>query len=105
LKADQEAYRANLKKVFDREFAVLNRERSLAQREQDFTLGVVGFEAQRSDLAGRHAAQQSELETRSEDLEVRRQELFVFSATLQGWREQLQESARPLTAYVEGFEA
>ena len=85
LKADQEAYRANLKKVFDREFAVSNREKSLAQREHDFTLEVVGFAAQRSDLEARLAAQQSELETRSQDLEVRRQELDVFSATLQGW--------------------
>ena len=84
--------------MFDREFAVSNREKSLAQRERDFTLEVVGFAAQRSDLEAHLAAQQSELETRSEDLEVRRQELDVFSATLQGWREQLQERARQLTA-------
>src|SRR6185312_16154573 len=30
LKADQEAYRVNLRKVFDREFAVSSREKSLA---------------------------------------------------------------------------
>jgi len=38
LKADQEAYRANLRKVFDREFAVSSREKSLAQREEAFAL-------------------------------------------------------------------
>jgi len=34
LKADQEAYRANLRKVFDREFAVASREKALALREK-----------------------------------------------------------------------
>jgi len=36
LKADQEAYRANLRKVFDREFTVSSREKALAQREEAF---------------------------------------------------------------------
>ena len=36
LKADQEAYRANLQKVFDREFTVSSREKALAQREEAF---------------------------------------------------------------------
>ena len=52
------------------------------QREETFALEVVSFAAQRSDLETRLAAQQSELETHSEDLKVRRQELDVFSATL-----------------------
>jgi len=34
LKADQEAYRANLRKVFDREFAVSSREKSLAHERR-----------------------------------------------------------------------
>ena len=36
LKADQEAYRANLRKVFDREFIVSSQEKALAQREEAF---------------------------------------------------------------------
>jgi hypothetical protein len=36
LKADQEAYRANLQKVFGREFSILSREKALAQREETF---------------------------------------------------------------------
>ena len=36
LKADQEAYRANLRNVFYREFAVSSREKALAQREETF---------------------------------------------------------------------
>ena len=86
LKADQEAYRANLRKVFDREFAVSSREKTLAQREETFALEVVCFAAQRSDLETRLAAQQSELETRSQGLEIRKQELDKLSETLQGWR-------------------
>ena len=65
LKADQEAYRANLWKVFDQEFAVSNREKTLVQREEAFALEVVGFAAQWSNLETRLAAQRSELETRS----------------------------------------
>ena len=93
LKADQEAYRANLRKVFDREFAVSSREKTLAQREEAFALEVVSFAAQRSELETRLAAQRSELETRSQGLEIRKQELDKLSATMQGWREQLQERA------------
>jgi chromosome segregation ATPase len=96
LKADQEAYGANLRKVFDREFAVSSREKTLAQREETFALEVVSFAAQRSELETRLAAQQSELETRSQGLEVRKQEHDNLSATLQGWREQLQERASKL---------
>ena len=65
LKADQEAYRANLRKVFDREFAVARQEKTLAQREEGFAQEVASLAAQRSDLESRLAAQQSELETRS----------------------------------------
>ena len=36
LKADQEAYRANLWKVFNREFTVSSQEKALAQREETF---------------------------------------------------------------------
>ena len=97
LKADQEAYRVNLWKVFDREFAVSSREKNVAQREEAFALEVVSFAAQRSDLETRLAAQQSELETHSQGLEVRRQELDNLSATLQGWHEQLHERASRLT--------
>ena len=84
LKADQEAYRANLLKVFNRELAVSSREKALDQREETFSLEVVSFAAQRSDLETRLAAQQSELETRSQGLEVRRQEL---APSLQSRRE------------------
>ena len=45
LKADQEAYRANLLKVFNQELAVSSREKALAQREETFALEVVGFTA------------------------------------------------------------
>ena len=38
-------------------------------------------------------AQRSKLETRSQGLEIRKQELDKLSETLQGWREQLQETA------------
>jgi len=72
LKADQEAYRVNLRKVFDREFVVSSREKNVAQREETFALEVVSFAAQRSDLETRLAAKQSELETRSQGLEARR---------------------------------
>ena len=72
LKADQEAYRANLRKVFDREFIVSNREKTVARREETFALEVVSFAAQRSELETRLAAQQSELEAHSQSLEVRR---------------------------------
>ena len=96
LKANQEAYRVNLRKVFDREFAVSSREKNVAQREETFAQEVVSFAAQRSELETRLAAQQSELEARSQGLEVWRQELNNLSATLQGWREQLQEKASKL---------
>ena len=51
LKTDQEAYRANLLKVFNRELAVSSREKALAQREETFALEVVSFAAQWSDLS------------------------------------------------------
>jgi peptidoglycan hydrolase CwlO-like protein len=38
-------------------------------------------------------AQRSELETRCQGLEIRKQELDKLSKTLHGWREQLQETA------------
>ena len=82
LKADQESYRANLRKVFDREVAVASREKALAQRE-------VAFAKEAASLA----AQWSELESRGQGLEVRKLELDKLSETLQGWREQLQETA------------
>ena len=93
LKPDQEAYRANLRKVFDREFAVARREKALALREEAFAKEVASLAAQRSELETRLAAQRSELETRSQGLEIRKQELDKLSETLQGWREQLQEAA------------
>ena len=96
LKADQEAYRVNLRKVFDREFAVSSREKALAHREETFLLEVVSFAAQQSDLETRLAAQQSELETRSQGLEIRKQELYELSGTLAGWRKQLEERASKL---------
>ena len=71
LKADQESYRANLRKVFDRELAVAGREAAIAKAE-------AGLMAQRS-----------ELETRCQGLEIHKQELDKLSETLQGWREQL----------------
>ena len=82
--------------MFDREFAVSSREKNVAQREETFALEVVSFAAQRSDLETRLAAQQSEQETCSQGLEVRRQELDDLSVTLQGWHEQLQEKASKL---------
>jgi len=54
---DQEAYRTNLRKVFDREFVVSSQEKALAHREETFALEVVSFAAQRSDLETRLAAQ------------------------------------------------
>ena len=41
----------------------------------------------------RRPARQSEFESRSQRLEVRKLELDKLSETLQGWREQLQETA------------
>jgi hypothetical protein len=71
--------------VFDREFAVSNREKTLVQREEAFALEVVGFAAQRSDLETLLAAQRSELGTHSQGLEIRKQELDELSGTLAGW--------------------
>ena len=86
LKADQEACRANLRKVFDREFAVSSWEKALAQREETFAQEVASLAAQRSELETRLAAQRSELETRNQGLEIRKQELDKLSGTLAGWR-------------------
>ena len=88
-KADQKAYRANLRKVFDREVAVASREKALALREEAFAKEVASLAAQRSELETRFSAQWFELETRSQGLEIRKQELDKLSETLQGWREQL----------------
>ena len=96
LKADQEAYRANLRKVFDREFAVSSQKKALAQREENFAQEVASLAAQRSALETRLAAQRSELETRSQGLEVRKQELDELSGTLAGWWKQLEERASKL---------
>ena len=76
LKADLESYRANLRKVFDREFAVASREKALALREE-------------ASLA----AQRSEFESRSQGLEVRKLELDKLSESLHQWRQELQETA------------
>ena len=70
LKADHEAYRANLRKVFDREFAVASREKALALWEEAFAKEVASLAAQRSELDTRLAAQRSELETRSQGLKI-----------------------------------
>ncbi|XP_039771733.1 caldesmon-like [Panicum virgatum] len=96
LKADQEAYRANLRKVFDRELAVSSREKTLAQWEETFALEVVSFAAQRSNLETRLMAQRSELEARSQGLETCKQELDELFGTLAGWRKQLEEKASQL---------
>ena len=76
LKADLESYRANLRKVFDREFAVASWEKALALREE-------------ASLA----AQRSEFESRSQGLEVRKLELDKLSESLHQWRQELQETA------------
>ena len=89
LKADLESYRAILRKVFDREFAVASREKALALREEAFGKEVASLTVQRSELETRLAAQRSELETRSQGLEIRKQELDKLSGTLAGWRKQL----------------
>jgi len=85
LKADQEAYQANLRKVFDREFVVSSREKTLAQWEEAFAQELASFAAQRSDLETCLAAQRFELDTHGQGLEVRKQELDNLSATVQGW--------------------
>jgi len=53
LKADQESYRANLRKVFDREVAVASREKALAQREAAFAKEEASLAAQWSELESR----------------------------------------------------
>ena len=85
LKADLESYRANLRKVFDRELTVTGREKAQERREAAIAEAEAGLMAQRS-----------ELETRCQGLEIRKQELDKLSETLQGWREQLQERASKL---------
>ena len=82
LKADQESYRANLRKVFDRELAVASREKALALREE-------AIAKEEANLA----VQRSEFESRCQGLEGCKLELDKLSETLQGWREQLQETA------------
>ena len=96
LKADQEAYRANLLKVFDREFVVSNREKTLAQREEAFALEVVSFAAQWSELETRLVAQRSELETRSQGLEVRKQLLQERASKLAIAEVELEENRKSL---------
>ena len=86
LKADQEAYRANLRKVFDGEFAVASRETALAQWEETFAQEVASLAAQRSKLETRLAAQRSELETHCQGLEIRKEELDKLSGTLARWQ-------------------
>ena len=78
LKADQEAYRANLRKVFDREFAVASREKALALREEAFAQEEASL-----------AAQRSEFESRSQGLEVRKLELDKLSESLHQWSQEL----------------
>ena len=56
LKADQEAYRANLRKVFDREVAVESLEKALALREEAFGKEVASHAVQRSELESRLTA-------------------------------------------------
>ena len=53
LKADLESYRANLRKVFDREFAVASREKALALREEAFAKEEASLAAQRSEFESR----------------------------------------------------
>ena len=79
LKADQEAYRANIRKVFDREFAVASWEKALAQWEETFAKEMASLAAQRSELETRLAAQRSELETRLAARESVR-DVFYFVA-------------------------
>jgi hypothetical protein len=98
LKADQEAYRANLRKVFDRVVAVAGREKALALREEAFCKEVATLTVQRSELETRLAAQWSELETRSQGLEIRKQELDKLSGSLHQWCQELQEAASKQTA-------
>jgi len=71
LKADQESYRANLRKVFDREFAVASREKALALREEAFSKEEASL-----------AAQRAEFESRCQGLEVRKLELDKLSGSL-----------------------
>ena len=71
LKADLESYRANLWKVFDREFVVSRREKALALREE-------AIAKEEANLA----AQRSEFESRSQGLEVRKLELDKLSEFL-----------------------
>ena len=69
--ADQESYRANLRKVFDQEFAVVSREKALALREEAIAKEVASL-----------AAQRSEFESHSQGLEVRKLELDKLSESL-----------------------
>ena len=57
---------------------------------------MASFAAQRSELEIRLAAQRSELETCSQGLEIRKQELDKLSGTLAGWRKQLEERSSKL---------
>ena len=78
LKADQEAYRANLRKVFDREFAVASREKALELREEAFANEEASL-----------AVQRAEFESRCQGLEVRKLELDKLSGSLHQWRQEL----------------
>jgi len=82
LKADQESYRANLRKVFDREFAVASREKALALWDEAFTKEEASL-----------AAQRAEFESRCQGLEVRKLELDKLSGSLHQWRQELQATA------------
>jgi len=82
LKADLESYRANLRKVFDREFAVATREKAVALREEAIAKEEASL-----------AAQWSEFESRSQELEVRKLELDKLSESLHQWLQELQATA------------
>jgi len=82
LKADQESYRANLRKVFDREFAVASREKARALREE-------AFAKEEATLA----AQRVEFESRCQRLEVRKLEFDKLSGSLHQWGQELQAIA------------
>jgi chromosome segregation ATPase len=87
LKADQESYRANLRKVFDREVTVASREKALAQREASFAKEEASL-----------AAQRSEFKSRCPGLEVHKLELDKLSGSLHQWCQELQEAASKQTA-------
>ncbi|XP_039815284.1 uncharacterized protein LOC120678201 [Panicum virgatum] len=102
LKADQESYRANLRKVFDRELAVAGREKALERREAAIAEAEAGLMLQ--ETASKQAVAELELEEDRKSLAKRESLTTNMELQLERQREalkSLKESAAKKAAQLE----